>query len=457
MSFRERPEYQRWREAVFSRFGRVCIRCGHAGNTHAHHVRPVNLYPEIAFDPGNGVPLCGNCHVAIKDDEMSYVEEFEMRQRGINPSMQRSEPDGYEREAQKRMAEANPSSSAVVERYFIYLCGPENSPSSEDANEMIAYYNAHRGQFKKSAMVYGMLAEALAKVGRTDDSLRVLDGALRCAEEGSTVACVESSDAASKLVGSIITTKLELLKGLGRGHDACAYISEIIRRSPDRFELHQTKVDVMRSMGRNDEAVEYLHGVVSRFPDHVGLFRAYFDLLIGEGRIDDATEVVRSARSAPRKTLDCFICFRCCCSDQMHFRLTNALSARSEVQSFARRTCHRSGMQRRCSRRLIDMPTRSVSPTQQSITLPPMRRGSKRFPRSALVYISAGLHDDALPYLQKVIEIDGRDPKALAVLADCNRVLGRTKAAVRYAKLSLMYDPDNDQCRAMLAELETLK
>ena len=65
MGFRERPEYQGWRDAVFRLFGQKCIRCGYAGNLHAHHVMPVNEYPELAFQPTNGVPLCGNCHSQV--------------------------------------------------------------------------------------------------------------------------------------------------------------------------------------------------------------------------------------------------------------------------------------------------------------------------------------------------------------------------------------------------------
>ena len=76
MSFRERPEYQGWREAVFQLFGRECILCGHGGNIHAHHVRPVNTYPELAFEPKNGVPLCGNCHAEVKSNELAYVERI---------------------------------------------------------------------------------------------------------------------------------------------------------------------------------------------------------------------------------------------------------------------------------------------------------------------------------------------------------------------------------------------
>jgi predicted restriction endonuclease len=65
MGFRERPEYQKWRDQVFDLFGHRCILCGHEGNTHAHHVRPVHTFPEYALDPKNGGPLCGNCHTEV--------------------------------------------------------------------------------------------------------------------------------------------------------------------------------------------------------------------------------------------------------------------------------------------------------------------------------------------------------------------------------------------------------
>ena len=83
MGFRERPEYQGWRDAVFRLFGQKCIRCGYAGNLHAHHVMPVEDYPELAFEPTNGVPLCGNCHVAIKGNELAHVDDLKQRQRAI--------------------------------------------------------------------------------------------------------------------------------------------------------------------------------------------------------------------------------------------------------------------------------------------------------------------------------------------------------------------------------------
>ena len=83
MSFRERPEYQNWRDAVFKLFGRRCILCGHNGNITAHYVLAVNTYPELAFDPANGVPVCGNCHTQVNGNEDAYVDGLKRRQREL--------------------------------------------------------------------------------------------------------------------------------------------------------------------------------------------------------------------------------------------------------------------------------------------------------------------------------------------------------------------------------------
>lgn len=81
MKFRERPEYAQWRVAVCELFGKTCIVCGHPRNIHVHHVRPVEAFPELALDPRNGVPLCGNCHSAIRGVELDHIDKFERLQR----------------------------------------------------------------------------------------------------------------------------------------------------------------------------------------------------------------------------------------------------------------------------------------------------------------------------------------------------------------------------------------
>jgi hypothetical protein len=85
MGIRNTREYTAWKAAVFERDGYACQKCGatyrppatsyvpidgggiqieyHKGlSIHAHHVKQIALFPELATDIGNGVTLCENCH-----------------------------------------------------------------------------------------------------------------------------------------------------------------------------------------------------------------------------------------------------------------------------------------------------------------------------------------------------------------------------------------------------------
>jgi len=119
MSFRERPEYQNWRDAVFRLFGQNCIRCGHVGNIHAHHVMPVIEYPELVFEPTNGVPLCGNCHTEIKGDELAHVDDLKRLQRAILGGEEAvvATNDTSESVLRER-AYSEPSNHEAVEKWF---------------------------------------------------------------------------------------------------------------------------------------------------------------------------------------------------------------------------------------------------------------------------------------------------------------------------------------------------
>ena len=74
-SFRERPEYEEWKRRVKERYNNTCQLCGHKGNIHAHHIKPVSEYPELAFDVDNGITLCGNCHAKYRgrEDELEQI------------------------------------------------------------------------------------------------------------------------------------------------------------------------------------------------------------------------------------------------------------------------------------------------------------------------------------------------------------------------------------------------
>ena len=76
MGFREREEYRDWRAQVLGLFGSQCVICQHSGNLHIHHIKPVQTYPELAFEPSNGVPLCGNCHAQVTGREEEFEDEL---------------------------------------------------------------------------------------------------------------------------------------------------------------------------------------------------------------------------------------------------------------------------------------------------------------------------------------------------------------------------------------------
>jgi HNH endonuclease len=101
-SFRERPEYIAWKEAVFRRFGRQCVLCGHSGNIHAHHIKPVKQFPEKVFEVENGVPLCGNCHAAVNGREADYEERLVARQRGQSTGYSKNPEEQLEFERKAR-------------------------------------------------------------------------------------------------------------------------------------------------------------------------------------------------------------------------------------------------------------------------------------------------------------------------------------------------------------------
>ena len=55
-------KYQTFKRKVFDRDGRKCVKCGSNKNLHAHHIKMLSIYPELAFDVNNGITLCAYCH-----------------------------------------------------------------------------------------------------------------------------------------------------------------------------------------------------------------------------------------------------------------------------------------------------------------------------------------------------------------------------------------------------------
>ena len=53
--------YFAW-SGVIAQRDQVCQVCGSREKLEAHHILPKALYPNLSFNPNNGVLLCVNCH-----------------------------------------------------------------------------------------------------------------------------------------------------------------------------------------------------------------------------------------------------------------------------------------------------------------------------------------------------------------------------------------------------------
>ena len=66
----QQAKHKRWRERVLRRAKYLCERCRRYGKnetaSHAHHLKSVEEYPELAYDVENGQALCGKCHNIIE-------------------------------------------------------------------------------------------------------------------------------------------------------------------------------------------------------------------------------------------------------------------------------------------------------------------------------------------------------------------------------------------------------
>jgi tetratricopeptide (TPR) repeat protein len=243
MSFRDRPEYQQWREDVFRLFGERCIRCGHERNLHAHHVRPVNHYPELAFDPKNGVPLCGNCHNDVNSDELAYVNEFELRQQAAlqGAGARESGPVRQPEDELREQAEQDPSDSHKVEQWF---------SAASNSQTVVDFYNMHRSRFRKTTRVYVSLAQHLVQLNRHVDALRAAEAAAELARQ---------EPEADRWIEEIAFMKCDWLSALDRIPEALAYLYDLVALFQDHGnprllgKLHEW-ISIMHWRGRDSEA-----------------------------------------------------------------------------------------------------------------------------------------------------------------------------------------------------------
>jgi len=220
MSFRERPEYKEWRDAVVTRFGQSCIACGHSGNIHIHHVLPVATYPEFAFDPDNGVPLCGNCHAEVTGQEMAYVDQLrELQQRALGVDQESPLTIDDLRQA----AVADPSDSVAVTTFLNHV---------DDSHEAVRFYANHQKAIHKTPELAFVMARHLREADKYEEAIAFADEALNLAKN-------EGGEILHQSLCHIAYQKVQCMEALGSTDELISYLEELVAEFDDYAELHR--------------------------------------------------------------------------------------------------------------------------------------------------------------------------------------------------------------------------
>ena len=66
------PAHRRWRKLVLQR-DKICQNCKRRPATEAHHVKPLEDYPQLALDLNNGQGLCWDCHELTKNKSSKKI------------------------------------------------------------------------------------------------------------------------------------------------------------------------------------------------------------------------------------------------------------------------------------------------------------------------------------------------------------------------------------------------
>lgn len=66
------PAHRRWRKLILHR-DKLCQMCKRKVATEAHHVKPLEKYPELALDLDNGMGVCRDCHEKTKNKKKKVI------------------------------------------------------------------------------------------------------------------------------------------------------------------------------------------------------------------------------------------------------------------------------------------------------------------------------------------------------------------------------------------------
>jgi glycerol-3-phosphate cytidylyltransferase-like family protein len=66
-----------WSHNVKERYGNKCAVCFSSGELHTHRIAPALGYPELEFDPQNGIALCKKCHHSVYINLRKFPHDYE--------------------------------------------------------------------------------------------------------------------------------------------------------------------------------------------------------------------------------------------------------------------------------------------------------------------------------------------------------------------------------------------
>lgn len=147
-------EFYKWADAVKSRDGMRCVKCGTSDNEmQAHHVKPWNLFPDLRYEVSNGITVCAPCHWKIH-----ATAENENLVNSVDPLTGGAEGN-TEPSFERKLIEGVTTRGRVYRRWF-GECGNCKKPLSKAWSDVKGHKNVFcskscSASFNKAAGVIG--------------------------------------------------------------------------------------------------------------------------------------------------------------------------------------------------------------------------------------------------------------------------------------------------------------
>jgi tetratricopeptide (TPR) repeat protein len=336
--------------------------------------------------------LCGNCHVAIKGNELAHADDLKRRQLaftgGDTVIIAKDMPSEA---ALRERAVAEPSNAEAAQAWF----------GVADDQAVADFYDQNREESTQNLWLCGNVAGHLKAIGRWQDVITVADRAMEISErEGTLEAAVES----------IASWKGEAMWEIGRGADAIPFLQQLVTRFPKSPVLHGLlSTSFQDAMSR---AIT-VHGETTDSPEIREAVQGYVRHTL------EAAQLAPSEWSYALKA-----CFARRIARQ--FRSAFALDLTGDCNSALE-----------YGKRAYDLAS---SHDQRSIALQAV----------AGVYMSDNLYAVARHYLRQALQIDEFNVAVVTEIAKCFLAEGNEREAIRMAQRGLMLDPENQDCKRIL-------